>query len=268
MSRATGAVHIRTTATRRRAYADLIRRVHEVVESCTPPGADVVFASKGDDALIAVPGRSGMHLLRAPDGSPATYHPGHSEEIVRHLARVLRPAGADPYFVLPATHAWWLDYYHDLAEYLEAHGTLVADRQDTCRIYRLRRAPVVPAPDGAFDGPEQPPDSRILALVQALLPPAAVTAALGTDGNFRLLCGAEEDVAGVAVAGRARDLASLRAAGVEYVVIAAPEEGLAATDPLLHAQLQQAGRLVTRQRRVATIFALLAGDSSGDGRGA
>ena len=98
-------------------YADVVTELPSVVSEVVPEGAVVLVVSKGDEALVRLPGRRGWHFPRNADGRYGGYHPGSSEAAIDHL-EALRDAGAE-FLVIPATYRWWLDYYGGLAEHLE-----------------------------------------------------------------------------------------------------------------------------------------------------
>jgi hypothetical protein len=118
-------------------YADLVGRVHSAVASTVPPGATVLVVSKGDAALLAMPGLSAAHFPQDQAGEYAGHHPLDSAAATAELER-LRRHGAE-YLVIPATARWWLDFYEGFAAHLANHGELVADLPGACLIYGLGR---------------------------------------------------------------------------------------------------------------------------------
>lgn len=118
-------------------YAELVGRVHATVAATVPPGATVLVVSKGDAALLAMPGLSAAHFPQDQAGAYAGHHPRDSAAATAELER-LRRHGAE-YLVIPATARWWLDFYGDFAAHLANHGEVVADVPDACLIYGLGR---------------------------------------------------------------------------------------------------------------------------------
>jgi len=96
----------------------------------------VLVVSKGDDGLLELGERFGLHFPQTRDGTYAGHHPSDGPTAVRHL-RALRAKGAR-YLLLPAPYFWWLEHYADLREYLEKAGRVVTYRPDTCMVYDLR----------------------------------------------------------------------------------------------------------------------------------
>jgi hypothetical protein len=92
--------------------------------------------SGGDDELLAVRGRRGVHFPQNPDGTHAGYHPATSEDAVRELDR-LRAAGAE-FVVVPNAAFWWLDYYAGFADALRRDGDVLVE-DDQCLVFRLPR---------------------------------------------------------------------------------------------------------------------------------
>jgi hypothetical protein len=118
-------------------YADLVARVQAAVAGAVPPGSSVLFVSKGDAALLAMPGLSAAHFPQDSAGEYAGHHPLDSAAAIAALEQ-LRRHGAE-YLVIPATARWWLDYYTEFATHLATHGDLVADEPESCLIYGLGR---------------------------------------------------------------------------------------------------------------------------------
>jgi hypothetical protein len=116
-------------------YADLVARVRAAIASAVPPSASVLVISKGDAALLELPGIAAAHFPQDADGGYAGHHPHDSDAAIAEIEE-LRRHGAE-YLVVPATARWWLDYYEGLARHLATHGELIADAPDSCLIYRL-----------------------------------------------------------------------------------------------------------------------------------
>jgi glycosyltransferase involved in cell wall biosynthesis len=102
---------------RKPEYAELIRQVRERVSTEVPAGAKVLIASRGDDAFLALEGRSGWHFPRDADGRYAGYYPADTEAVIAHLEE-LRSEGAT-HLVLPRPSFWWLDHYEGLRAHLD-----------------------------------------------------------------------------------------------------------------------------------------------------
>jgi hypothetical protein len=113
----------------------LVERVRDLVAAAVPPGAVAAVATKGDDRLLAVEGRSLWHFPQVASGVYAGHHPGGCEEAVAHLADV-RARGAR-YFVLPATAFWWLAHYPGLRAHLDREHAVVAFHEEVGTVYRL-----------------------------------------------------------------------------------------------------------------------------------
>lgn len=125
-------------------YADLVARVRAAVSEHVPPGSSVLVVSKGDAALVELPGLAAAHFPQDSTGGYAGHHPHDSAAATAELEE-LRRCGAE-FLVLPATARWWLDFYADFATHLATHGELVAEVPDACIIFGLgRRSQVVTA---------------------------------------------------------------------------------------------------------------------------
>lgn len=116
-------------------------RIREVVRLSLPPAARVLVVSKGDDDLLRLDGRCGMHFPQTEGGVYAGYHPADSAEAIKHL-EVLKPQAE--FLLIPASSFWWLDYYADFRRYLESHYQLVVYSQASCVIFALGGKPSEP----------------------------------------------------------------------------------------------------------------------------
>lgn len=116
-------------------YELLSDRVVQTVASSTPADATVIVVSRGDEALLDIPGRRGWHFPQVADGVYAGHHPSDSEEAIRHLES-MRRLGAR-FIVFPRTALWWLDHYLELRDHLADRYTKVVDDGDTCTMFEL-----------------------------------------------------------------------------------------------------------------------------------
>ena len=118
------------------AYRDLIEEVHASIRSYVPPDSVVLIVSKGDEELVRIDGYRAWHFPRDAWGSYAGFHPASSFEAIMHL-RHLYAEGAQ-YLVFPATAAWWLEHYRELANLLESAHQLLVSEEGVCVIYQLQ----------------------------------------------------------------------------------------------------------------------------------
>lgn len=126
-------------------YEALISRMRDVVERSVARGSIVLVLSKGDPAMVDLPGAQGWHFPQMADGEYAGHHPGDARDAIDQLEQ-LRQQGAE-YLVVPATGAWWLEYYSGFAKHLEDRYTRLPSPAATAVIYHLRRScRVDPAP--------------------------------------------------------------------------------------------------------------------------
>jgi len=162
-------------------YPGLVAWVREVVESAVPPDGQVLVASRGDDAFMAMGGREAWHFPSNRDGKYAGYYPADSEAAIAHLEE-LRAQGAT-HLVLPRTAFWWIDYYEGLNRHLE----------DRYRIIRRDEHLIVYDLAGRTDGQVVAPDyAGIVAAardaIEADVPPGAkvLVATRGDDALVSL----------------------------------------------------------------------------------
>ena len=136
LSRELGEAEARSARLKREVFRrEVVERVQALAETDLPPGSKVLVVSRGDEAVVELPGCSGWHFPQAEDGEYAGYHPADSLEAVEHLED-LRARGAE-FLVIPATSAWWLDYYGGFAEHLDSRYTRLADRSGGYVLFSL-----------------------------------------------------------------------------------------------------------------------------------
>jgi hypothetical protein len=114
-------------------YAEVVKRIQEVVRAQLPPDATVLVVSKGDDDLLKFEGRTGWHFPRDKDGA-YDGNPADSAEAITRL-EALRAKGAR-YLLFPEPAFWWLDHYQEFKQHLDGRYTRVCG-DEYCVIYRL-----------------------------------------------------------------------------------------------------------------------------------
>jgi hypothetical protein len=187
-------------AASRREYSELVEEVRAGIRAHVPSGAVVLVASKGDEDLVRLEGYRGWHFPRDEWGSYAGHHPASSVEAIGHL-RHLYEQGAR-YLVFPATAAWWLDHYRELADMLASSHRLVVAQEGVCRIYELLPSAAFDAFKSRHDGNDawlaDRPAARAAELLTLRRPAApqplrvlTILARYGTDRYSR----AEEEIA-------------------------------------------------------------------------
>jgi hypothetical protein len=115
-------------------YGALRESLRRTLTTTLPGGATVIVVSKGDDELLELDGRTGLHFPQTEDGCYAGFYPADSSEAIAQLES-LRDRGGS-HFVLPRTGFWWLDHYDGLREHLETRYTRV-HRDAACVVYAL-----------------------------------------------------------------------------------------------------------------------------------
>jgi hypothetical protein len=92
--------------------------------------------SKGDEALLALPGRTARHFPQRPDGGYLGYNPEPEQAVP--LLEAARARGAR-YLVLPQTAFWWLEDYPPFRQHLDSrYGRVHQDPH--CIIYDITGA--------------------------------------------------------------------------------------------------------------------------------
>jgi GT2 family glycosyltransferase len=117
-----------------------VAEVWRAVRQRARKGSRLLVISKGDPALVRLPGYSAWHYPRGAGGGYAGYHPACSLSAVAHL-EALRAEGAE-YLVIPAAALWWLEHYRAFRQHLDERYVRVTTAGDVCRIYSLRERPV------------------------------------------------------------------------------------------------------------------------------
>jgi hypothetical protein len=118
-----------------RGYEDLVDRIRNLVSATVRPGSTVIVASRGDERLLEFEAAEGWHFPQGLNGVYAGFHPRDSKAAILHLEE-LRSRGGD-YFLIPATAAWWLDFYREFRDHLESRYRVVARERDACVVYDL-----------------------------------------------------------------------------------------------------------------------------------
>ena len=251
-------------ATRHQEYEQSNTRLQEAVRQMIPAGANVLVVSKGDDALLRMEGRLTQHFPQGPDGRYAGYHPADSAAALAELER-LAGKGAE-FLVIPATSLWWLEHYHEFAERL---GDTFIFRDETvgaiCALPQGKAASSISAgsPSSAHFY------SQLRAVVRHLLPAKSRVLVISKGDpelvDFEGLNAAHfPQMSGGTYAGSHPadsataivHLEELRAQGAEYLLI--PQSSAWWLEEYLdfRAYLENAARLVTRQRNLGIIYAL------------
>src|ERR687888_47936 len=146
----------------------LVARIRGVVKAIIPPAATVLVVSKGDEELLQLAGRRGLHFPQAENGAYAGHNPGSSEEAIAQL-EALRGDGAE-YLVVPYTAFWWLGHYDGFADHLVNRYELVHADDETCVIFALDGHPAELAAQALSTKRGARQVEEIRSLVQSVLP--------------------------------------------------------------------------------------------------
>jgi hypothetical protein len=237
-------------------YADLVARVRAAIAGAIPPSASVLVISKGDAALLDLPGISAAHFPQDSEGGYAGHHPHDSEAAIAEIEE-LRRRGAE-YLVVPATGRWWLDYYKGFARHLATHGEPVADNPDTCLIYRLGKGGQTGLSPSAAPGTsiEQMRD-----FLENLIPPEAAIAVLEVNGG--IASGLAPLLAVSLHAGDPADdksvlarLSGMAAVGTGYLVVPRAADHLLDSHAELVSSIEENCPKVADQGHLCRVFAL------------
>jgi hypothetical protein len=242
-------------------YAELVTRVREAVVGSVPPGASLLVVSKGDAALLELPGHTAGHFPQDASGSYAGHHPRDSESATAELER-LRRHGAE-YLVIPETARWWLDFYAEFATHLANHCQLVADVPGGCLIYGLGSALSGPAPLPALADPEASAE-QLRDFLERLVAPESAIVVLDTGDDIAAalaplrthwLPAVSEDVDPRLLLSRLRQHAL---AGADYLVVPRRAKDWLKRNRELADELEVSCRIVADQRHLCLVFELAA----------
>jgi hypothetical protein len=237
-------------------YDSLIERLRETAEAVLPRNATVLVVSRGDDELLRIGPRRGLHFPQDEFGRYPGYHPEDSRAAIATLEN-MRARGAE-YLLLPSTSFWWLDYYEGFRDHLEENYPPIVSSDD-CMIFELTATGVqTAASDADTSEVSAVTSSRRVGgpldeLLRALLPEdARIAVVAGGDGELPSFgdCTAVQPSDGTGLPGL---LEAAAACNAEFVVIPAP------TYERVHGNGAQADTvgdwtLVTRQRHVGEVY--------------
>jgi hypothetical protein len=241
-------------------YAELVARVKMEVARAVPPGASVLVISKGDAALLDMPGLRTAHFPQDPAGGYAGHYPVDSAAATAAFEDLTR-RGAE-YLVIPATARWWLDYYEGFARHLATHLELVADRSDACLIYGIGHpsgvvasVPAIASPQTSIDQLRDFLENLIaadaeLAVLEANAPIASALAPLHA---VPLHAADMREHNGESLLSQLRLLV---AEGADYLVVPTAEEDLLDGHAELNASIEASLRKVADQRNLCRVFDL------------
>jgi hypothetical protein len=116
------------------AYLKLVERIAGTVTTIVPEGAKVLVVSKGDDALLALAGRTAGHFPQDAVGAYPGYAPADSADAIQRID-TLRADGYR-YLVFPNIAFWWIEHYADFAAHLRRVGKQVWSDAN-CIVYEL-----------------------------------------------------------------------------------------------------------------------------------
>jgi hypothetical protein len=247
-------------------YAQVVSRIHAIARQTLPRGATVLVVSKGDEQLTKLERQRCWHFPQHSSGCYAGHHPSDSAAAIAHL-EALRAKGAQ-YLLFPATGFWWLDYYLEFKEHLDARYASIFHHEETCLIYRLG--------EGMQDGPRDADDETFAQLIEqirsvvAAVLPADATVAVVSEGDDQLLNlgdakakhfpeATEGRYPGHLPADSAEAIAGLEASrrqGVQYLLLPRRSDWWLQHYADFARHLTQHYRTVVRQRYVCQIFSL------------
>jgi len=241
-------------------YAELVNHLQATVAASVPPGASVLVVSKGDAALLAMPGLNAAHFPQDEAGQYAGHHPLDSAAATAELER-LRRHGAE-YLVIPITARWWLDFYGDFAGHLANHGEVVADVPDVCLIYGLGQlgedAAGVPAITKPIASVDQMRDylERLISTDSSVVLLDATEGAVTALAPLRVLRLAPEELG---AEGGEDLLAALRhraEAGADFLVVPRSADDWLDSQTGVATELETACRKIADQRHLCRVFEL------------
>jgi hypothetical protein len=238
-------------------YAELIGRVQAAVAANVPAGAAVLVVSKGDAALVDLPGHDAGHFPQSESGGYAGHHPRDAAAAVAELED-LRRRGAE-YLVIPSTARWWLDFYDGLGAHLAGHGQLVADVPGVGTIFGLGQA----QESSLLLTPLGPPRATVEQLrefLRRLLPADAALLVLEAEVGISAAL-APLQATGLAVEGHGAasaivELLRRGREGAQFLVVPRGADGWLAGHAAALAVLEEDFRKVADQRHLCRVYAI------------
>lgn len=158
-------------------YPKLVERIRAAVPRMLPPGSVVAVITRGDAALVDLPGLTGLHYPQNELGAWAGFHPATGRDALDRLDR-LRQRGAE-YLLVPAPSSWWLEFYAELAESIRVTAEAIALDADFA-LYRL--APSVYSPPSPREAVYRAQVESFVEVAAVLVPPGA-TISVVTRGD-------------------------------------------------------------------------------------
>ena len=125
-----------SSAAKQIGYVQMLRRIRDAVRATLPADASVAILSKGDDDLLKLYGRRGLHFPQDRLGRYAGFYPSNDLSAIVQL-ETIRSRGAD-FLLIPSMAFWWLDRYAGFRRHLERRYRLLHRDEETCAIYALR----------------------------------------------------------------------------------------------------------------------------------
>jgi glycosyltransferase involved in cell wall biosynthesis len=138
----TGVASAQSLASDQIDYQRTISQIREVVRAILPADTRVLIVSKGDEDLVQLAGRIGLHFPQTEDGTYAGHYPTDCAAAIAHL-EALRAKGAN-FLLFPKTAFWWFSNYQGLKDYLETRFRMIANTGPSCVIYALGDIPPDP----------------------------------------------------------------------------------------------------------------------------
>lgn len=115
-------------------YQQLVQQIRTIAEKVLPMKCIVAVVSKGDDELLQLGTRQGVHFPQTNNGTYAGHYPADSAAAISHL-EALRARGSR-FFMLPNTAYWWLEHYQEFSSHLDSRYQQIW-KDEYCIIYQL-----------------------------------------------------------------------------------------------------------------------------------
>lgn len=165
-------------------YPKLVERIREAVPAVLAAGSVVAVISRGDGALVQLPGLTAWHYPQNDSGLWAGFHPAAGRDALDRLEQ-LRRRGAE-YLLVPAPSSWWLEFYGELRESLHATAEVVVSGPDFA-LYRLQR--YVPVPISPQELSYRANVAGFVELAGVLVPPGSTIAVVSRGDPSWLVLG-------------------------------------------------------------------------------